>query len=119
MPVPGAGLPGGQRRPPRARRHLREEVGHTPLPLQAKLLRALQDKAVRPVGGSEEIRLDLRLIGATHRDLLALVGEGKFREDLYYRLALLPIRLPSRRERPDDLMLPANHFLARAAGALG
>jgi len=96
-----------------------DEVGDIPLPLQAKLLRALQDKAVRPVGGSEEIRLDLRLIGATHRDLLALVGEGKFREDLYYRLAVIPIRLPSLRERPDDLMLLANHFLARAAGALG
>ncbi|MBI4269328.1 MAG: sigma-54-dependent Fis family transcriptional regulator [Candidatus Rokubacteria bacterium] len=96
-----------------------DEVGDIPLPLQAKLLRALQDKTIRPVGGSEEIRLDLRLIGATHRDLLALVGEGKFREDLYYRLAVIPIRLPSLRERLGDVLLLATHFLARAAGPLG
>ena len=96
-----------------------DEVGDIPPVLQAKLLRALQDKLVRPVGGSEEIRLDFRLIGATHRDLLALVGEGKFREDLYYRLAVIPVRLPSLRERPDDILLLAAHFLARAADALG
>jgi len=96
-----------------------DEVGDIPLTLQGKLLRALQDKSVRPLGGVEEVRLDLRLISATHRDLLALVGEGKFREDLYYRLAVIPVRLPSLRERLDDVMLLANHFLVRAAGALG
>ena len=96
-----------------------DEVGDIPLPVQAKLLRALQDKTIRPVGGSQEIQLDVRLVSATHRDLLALVGEGRFRDDLYYRLAVIPIRLPSLRERPDDLLLLANHFLARASAGLG
>jgi DNA-binding NtrC family response regulator len=96
-----------------------DEIGDIALPLQAKLLRALQDKRVRPVGGSQEIDLDLRLISATNRDLATLVAEGKFREDLYYRLAVIPVRLPSLRERPEDIPLLAAHFLARAAGALG
>ncbi len=96
-----------------------DEVGDIPLPVQAKLLRALQDKTIRPVGGSQEIQLDVRLVSATHRDLLALVGEGRFRDDLYYRLAVIPIRLPSLRERPEDLLLLANHFLARASAGLG
>jgi len=96
-----------------------DEVGDVPLPVQAKLLRALQDKTIRPVGGNQEIQLDVRLVSATHRDLLALVGEGRFRDDLYYRLAVIPIRLPSLRERPDDLLLLASHFLARASAGLG
>jgi len=96
-----------------------DEVGDIPLPVQAKLLRALQEKTIRPVGGSQEIQLDVRLVSATHRDLLALVGEGRFRDDLYYRLAVIPIRLPSLRERPDDLLLLASHFLARASAGLG
>ncbi|HLC43143.1 MAG TPA: sigma-54 dependent transcriptional regulator [Methylomirabilota bacterium] len=98
---------------------LLDEVADMPPALQAKLLRALQDKAIRPVGGSEEIQLDLRLITATNRDLPALVSEGKFREDLYYRLAVIPIRLPSLRERPEDIPLLAQHFLERAATASG
>jgi len=98
---------------------LLDEVGDMSPALQAKLLRALEDKAIRPVGGKEEIRLDLRLITATNRDLLALVQEGKFREDLYYRLAVIPIRLPSLRERTEDIPLLAEHFLRRVAGALG
>jgi DNA-binding NtrC family response regulator len=96
-----------------------DEVGDIPLPLQVKLLRALQDKRIRPVGGTQDVQLDLRLISATHRDLPALVSEGKFREDLYYRLAVLPVRLPTLRERPDDTLLLATHFLARAAAAVG
>jgi DNA-binding NtrC family response regulator len=96
-----------------------DEVGDIPLALQAKLLRVLQDHAVRPVGGSQEIRLDFRLISATHRDLSAMVVEQTFRDDLYYRLAVIPIRLPSLRERPEDIMLLAHHFLARAAAATG
>jgi len=96
-----------------------DEVGDIPLPVQAKLLRALQEKTIRPVGGSQEIQLDVRLVSATHRDLLALVGEGRFRDDLYYRLAVIPIRLPSLRERSEDLLLLANHFLARASAGLG
>jgi two-component system response regulator HydG len=96
-----------------------DEVGDLPLGLQAKLLRALQDKAVRPVGGSQDVQLDLRLLTATHRDLPAMVAEGRFREDLYYRLAVIPLRLPSLRERGEDIMLLATHFLERAAAASG
>jgi DNA-binding NtrC family response regulator len=95
-----------------------DEIGDMPLALQAKLLRVLQDKTVRAVGGREEVRVDFRLISATNRDLGVLFREGKFREDLYYRLAVIPIRVPALRERPDDIPLLARHFLARAAGAL-
>lgn len=95
-----------------------DEVGDMPPALQAKLLRALEDKTVRPLGGREGIRLDLRLITATHRDLLALVGKGKFRKDLYYRLAMIPIRLPSLRGRPEDIPLLAQHFLERTGATL-
>ena len=96
-----------------------DEVGDLSLPLQAKLLRALQDRAVRPVGGDHDIRLDLRVISATHRDLARLVPEEKFREDLYYRLAVLPLRLPSLRERTEDIIVLATHFLERATAVLG
>ena len=96
-----------------------DEIADMSLALQAKLLRALQDKVVRPIGGNAELRLDVRVVSATNRDLGALVHEGTFREDLYYRLAVLPIRLPSLRERTEDIPLLAEHFLERAAGALG
>jgi DNA-binding NtrC family response regulator len=95
-----------------------DEVGDLSLPLQAKLLRALQDRSIRPVGAQQDIRLDLRVISATHRDLPALVQQGSFREDLYYRLAVLPLRLPSLRERTDDILMLASHFLERASTAL-
>jgi DNA-binding NtrC family response regulator len=95
-----------------------DEVGDLPAAIQVKLLRAIQDKAVRPVGGSEVISLDLRLVTATNRDLPAMVREGRFREDLYYRLAVIPIRLPALRERPEDIELLARHFLQRAARRL-
>jgi two-component system response regulator HydG len=97
---------------------LLDEVGDLSAPLQAKLLRALQERAIRPVGASQDIRLDLRVMSATHQDLPRLVKEGRFREDLYYRLAVLPVRLPSLRERPEDIVLLATHFLERATGAL-
>jgi two-component system response regulator GlrR len=87
--------------------------------MQAKILRAIQDKAVRPIGGTEQIALDFRLVTATNRDLPALVQEGRFREDLYYRLAVIPIRLPALRERPEDIPLLAGHFLEQAAARLG
>jgi DNA-binding NtrC family response regulator len=94
-----------------------DEVADIPLPLQAKLLRVLQDQHIRPLGGTREIQLNLRVISATHRDLTAMVSESTFREDLYYRLAVIPVRLPSLRERAEDIMLLADHFLARAASA--
>jgi two-component system response regulator PilR (NtrC family)/two-component system response regulator HydG len=96
-----------------------DEIADIPIPLQAKLLRVLQDKAVRPVGGNQEVKLNLRVISATHQDLPAMVAGSKFREDLYYRLAVIPLRLPSLRERGKDVLLLATHFLARTAGALG
>jgi DNA-binding NtrC family response regulator len=98
---------------------LLDEIAEMPQSLQVKLLRALQDRVVRPVGGNEEIKVDLRLISATNRDLPAFVRQGKFREDLYYRLAVIPIRIPSLRERPEDIPLLAEHFLKRAAAGMG
>ena len=98
---------------------LLDEIAEMPQSLQVKLLRALQDRVVRPVGGNEEIKVDLRLISATNRDLPAFVRQGKFREDLYYRLAVIPIRLPSLKERPEDIPLLAEHFLKRAAAGMG
>ena len=96
-----------------------DEIADMSLALQAKLLRALQDKTIRPVGGNEEIRLDVRVVSATNRDLSSLVRESVFREDLYYRLAVIPIRLPTLRERVEDIPLLAHHFLERAAATLG
>jgi DNA-binding NtrC family response regulator len=98
---------------------LLDEIAEMPQSLQVKLLRALQDRVVRPVGGNEEIKVDLRLISATNRDLPTFVRQGKFREDLYYRLAVIPIRIPSLRERPEDIPLLAEHFLRRAAAGMG
>ena len=96
-----------------------DEVGDMPLPTQAKLLRVLQDRAVRPLGGTASIQLDLRIVTATNKDLPALVKDGKFREDLYYRLAVIPLRMPSLRERPEDIMLIAEHYLKETVDRLG
>ena len=95
-----------------------DEIGDVPPAVQAKLLRVLQDRTIRAVGGREEVRVDLRVVSATNRDLGSLIEAGKFREDLYYRLAVIPVRLPSLRERPEDIPLLARHFLARAAAAV-
>jgi DNA-binding NtrC family response regulator len=81
--------------------------------LQVKLLRALQEQAIRRVGGSETIRLDLRLLAATHRDLRAMVQQGEFREDLFFRLAAVELRVPPLRDRGDDRIVLAEHFLRR------
>jgi transcriptional regulator with GAF, ATPase, and Fis domain len=90
-----------------------DEVGDMPPALQVKLLRALQEQAIRRVGGSETIRLDLRLLAATHRDLRAMVQQGEFREDLFFRLAAVELRVPPLRDRGDDRIVLAEHFLRR------
>ena len=92
-----------------------DEVGDIPLSMQVKLLRVLQENELRPVGGSENRKMDVRLIAATHRDLDALVQQGKFREDLYYRLKVISIEIPPLRERIEDLPELVSHFLARYA----
>ncbi|MEO5814306.1 MAG: sigma-54 dependent transcriptional regulator, partial [Gemmatimonadaceae bacterium] len=90
-----------------------DEIGHLALPLQGKLLRALEERAIRRVGGMRAIPFDVRLIAATHVGLAAAVQRGEFREDLYYRLNVVPIELPPLRSRRDDIKLIARHFLDR------
>ncbi len=87
------------------------EIGDLPLPLQVKLLTVLDDKEFFPVGGSKKVLVDVRIIAATHRDLASYVKQGKFREDLFYRLNVLCLHLPSLRERGDDVRLLLDHFL--------
>ncbi|MBL9079072.1 MAG: sigma 54-interacting transcriptional regulator [Planctomycetes bacterium] len=90
-----------------------DEVGDMPPALQAKLLRALQEQVIRRVGGTETIQLDLRLVAATHKDLRAMVAGGQFREDLFFRLAAVELRVPPLRERGQDIVQLAEHFLQR------
>jgi len=96
-----------------------DEIGDMAPELQAKLLRAIEDKAVRPVGSDEAVAVDVRVVSATNRDLGTQVREGQFREDLYYRLAVLPVQIPPLRERREDIPLLAEHFLRQAASATG
>ncbi len=90
-----------------------DEVGEIPVAVQAKLLRALQHKEVRPVGAAEPVPVDLRVVSATHRDLAAMVEDGAFRMDLFYRLNVVRLELPTLRERREDIPLLVHHFLAR------
>jgi two-component system NtrC family response regulator len=90
---------------------LLDEIGEMPLALQAKLLRVLQEGTIKPVGADQEEEVDVRILAATHQDLLQLVETGRFREDLYYRLETLSLAVPPLRERDDDIELLAMHFL--------
>ena len=90
-----------------------DEIGELPMTLQAKILRALQERIVEPLGGVTPVSVDVRFIAATNRDLPAMIAEGKFREDLYYRLNVLEIRIPPLRERPEDIPLLTDHLLAK------
>jgi len=96
-----------------------DEVGDLPLHMQVKLLRAIQEKSVRPVGSQSEIKVDVRILSATHKDLRSLVQEGKFRQDLFYRLNVIELAVPSLRERPEDIPVLAEHLCIRLAASLG
>lgn len=90
-----------------------DEIGDLNIDLQAKLLRVIQERKVRPVGDTKARDIDVRLVAATHRDLKAAISENKFREDLYYRLSVIPISLPPLREREEDVLLLSDHFLKK------
>jgi DNA-binding NtrC family response regulator len=96
-----------------------DEIGDMPLELQPKLLRVLQERELERVGGNATIKIDIRVIAATHRKLEQLVESERFREDLFYRLNVVPVHLPPLRERPSDVDVLAHHFLARFARELG
>lgn len=96
-----------------------DEMGELPLAAQVRLLRVLQDGFIERVGGQQPVRVDVRMVAATHRDLAAMVRSGTFREDLWYRINVFPILLPRLRERPEDIPALARHFAQRAATRFG
>ena len=96
-----------------------DEIGEMTLTMQVKLLRVLQERTVRPVGGTDEIAIDVRVIAATNRDLEKQVAESTFREDLYYRLSVIPVTVPPLRDRREDVALLVNHFLHKYGPAAG
>lgn len=92
-----------------------DEVADLPLAMQVKLLRAIQEKAIRPIGGQQEIPVNVRILSATHKDLAKLTEEAEFRQDLYYRINVIALEVPSLREHPEDIPLLAQHFLQKIA----
>ena len=96
-----------------------DEIGETSAAMQIKLLRVLQERKIRRVGGTEEIAVDVRVITATNQDLEQMVREKRFREDLYYRINVIPIRMPALREKPEDIRPLAEHFLAKYSALMG
>ena len=96
-----------------------DEIGDMPLPLQAKLLRVLQDRQVRPVGSTKSYPIDVRLLSATHRDLEQAMADGDFRQDLFYRINVVNLEIPALNQRPEDIPLLANHFLSLACAQAG
>jgi len=98
---------------------LLDEIGELPQTAQVRLLRVLQDGSFERVGGERPVKVDVRIVSATHRDLAAMVQEGNFREDLWYRIAVFPIVLPPLRERREDIPTLAEHFVRRAASRFG
>jgi two-component system response regulator AtoC len=96
-----------------------DEIGELPLGLQVKLLRVLEDERIRRLGETRDIKVDVRIVTATHRDLLAESKAGRFREDLFYRLNVLPIHVPPLRERREDIPLLIEHFVQRNNVRLG
>ena len=106
-------------RPPTAARCCSDEVGDMPMRLQVKLLRVLQENQIRPVGSAEPVSINVRVISATHRDLHQLMVGGQFREDLYYRLNVVHIEMPSLGRRREDIPLLVAHFLEQIAKESG
>ena len=98
---------------------LLDEIGAIAPAVQAKLLRVLQEREFEPLGSERTVKIDVRVIAATNRDLRQLVAEGRFQEDLYYRLAVIPIAMPPLRERPEDIRPLVDHFVRRHAGRMG
>jgi two-component system, NtrC family, response regulator PilR len=98
---------------------LLDEIGETSVTMQVKLLRVLQERRVRPLGATEDVPVDVRLVATTNRDLKRMVSEGQFREDFYYRISVIPIEVPPLRERLVDLEALAHHFLQKFAAEMG
>ena len=96
-----------------------DEIGDMSLKTQAKVLRALQEQVVEPVGGASGVRVDVRVIAATNKDLPSEIRQGRFREDLYFRLNVIPVFVPPLRDRPDDILLLAEHFMTELADEYG